>query len=316
MSIPGGELPERLLDAQVAHAVGQLTDPDEFAALAREELSHFLHDASQLTLEQAVTRDMIKGVAHKYAIAFPVEGAIPELVGTVAARLFKKSADERYRLADLIDRRHYDELLTGIAELGLSKRVVDAILDSPTTVDACVEAVQRAVDTSRLPGSAGRLVDSAVESVVRRGTRIVLRANRAASDEVLLDAGHDLWRARSDQELGGVRELLADGDVEDAVVLVFEFWRTFRETEYFSQLLAEGVDEVFDTYGDTALDVLLAELGIGYDDLLEEALRFGPPVIAELDARGFLAAAMRRRFAPFYDSPEFAAAVSAATVAP
>ncbi|MCF8571291.1 hypothetical protein L5G32_13540 [Gordonia sp. HY002] len=303
------DLAARLLDAQVEFTRRQLTDPDEFAALVHDEITHALDDASQITLSESVSRDLIKAVAHKYAIAFPVEGAIPELVGRVAARLYDITAAEDVGPADLIGRKQLDDLTDDIAQLGLSQRLVQRLLDSPATVDTFVEVVQRSVDSSRLPSGLGRFVDGAVESVVRHGAAFVLRANRSDSDELLADTMRDLSRAGTGKSVGDLSSLVEPGDLEDVVVLVFEFWRAFRDTEYFAGLLAAGVDEVFDTYGDTALDDLLTDLGIGYDDLVEEGLRFGPPVIADLDRRGLLEPSLRRRFAPFYASQEFRDAV-------
>ena len=303
------DLAARLLDAHVEFMCGQVTDPEEFAALVHEEITHALDDAAHITLSEAVSRDLIKAVAHKYAVAFPVEGAIPELVGRVAARLYHDSATDDVVLAELIGRKHADDLTDDIAQLGLSRRLVERVLDSPDTVDTVVEAVQRSVDSSRLPQSLRRYVDGAVESVTRRAASFVLRANRSESDELLADTMRELSRAAAAPGAGALGSLVEPGDVEDVVVLVFEFWRLFRETDFFARLLADGVDEVFDTYGDTSLADLLADLGIGYDDLIEEAHRFGPPVIAEINRRGFLEAALRRRLAPFYASRAFTEAL-------
>ncbi|WOC13279.1 hypothetical protein [Gordonia sp. MP11Mi] len=307
--VADNDLAARLLDAHVEFMCSQLTDPDEFAALVHEEITHALDDAAHLTLSEAVSRDLIKAVAHKYAIAFPVEGAIPELVGRVAARLYEDSASDDVVLAELIGRKQADDLTDDIAQLGLSRRLFERMLDSPATVDTFVEAVQRSVDSSRLPSGLRRYVDGAVESVTRRAATFVLRANRSESDELLADTMRDLSRAGAGPGVDAVSSLVEPGDVEDVVVLVFEFWRLFRDTDYFARLLADGVDEVFDTYGDTSLAELLADLGIGYDELLEEANRFGPPVIAEIDRRGFLAASLRRRLAPFYASRAFTEAL-------
>ncbi|EGD56791.1 hypothetical protein [Gordonia neofelifaecis] len=309
MPSDAADLAARLLDAHVDYERRRLTDPAAFAALVQEEITAFLDVADQLPLEEAVSRDLVKAVARKYAIAFPVDGAIPELVGTVAARLYEYSIADDTRLGDVLDRRRFEELASGVAELGLSRRVVQRVLDSPATEDACVEAVQRAVDTTRLPERIAPAVDSLIERIARRGARTVLAANSAEADHLVLDAAREVWLAGADQSVRDVRDVMSSSDVEDAVVLVFEFWRTFRETPYFESLLAEGVDEVFDTYGGTALAELLDELGIGRDDLVEEAMRFGPPVIARVDADGFVEAALRRRLGPFYASAEFASVV-------
>ena len=306
MSTDSADLAARLLDAHVAFERRRLTDPAAFAEMVQEEIDAFLSVADQLPLEDAVSRDLIKSVARKYAIAFPVEGAIPELVGTVASRLYGYSVAHDTRLPDVLERRRFEELATGVADLGLSRRVVKRVLASPATEDACVEAVQRAVDSSRLPGRMGETLDSFVERIARRGARRVLAANEAESDHLVLDAAREVWLAGADQT---VRDVLADSDVEDVVVLVFEFWRSFRETTFFQGLLDEGVDEVFDTYGSTPLAELLEELGVGREDLVEEAMRFGPPVLERLDAEGVIESALRRRFSEFYASAEFAAAV-------
>ncbi|GAC62829.1 hypothetical protein [Gordonia sihwensis] len=309
MSSDAADLAARLLDAHVDYERRRLTDPVAFAALVEEEITAFLDAADQLPLEEAVSRDLVKAVARKYAIAFPVDGAIPGLVGTVASRIYEYSTGDDTRLGDVLERRRYEELAAGVAELGLSRRMLKRVLDSPATEDACVEAIQRAVDSSRMPGPVATVVDSMVERIARRCARTVLAANRAEADHLVLDAAREVWLAGADQSVGDVRDVLSSSDVEDAVVLVFEFWRTFRETPFFRAILDEGVDEVFDTYGTTSLSDLLDELGVGRDDLVEEAMRFGPPVIARIDADGFVEAALRRRLSPFYTSAEFAALV-------
>lgn len=306
MATDSADLAVRLLDAHVEFERRRLADPTAFGEMVQEEIDAFLDVADQLPLEQALSRDLIKQVARKYAIAFPVEGAIPELVGSIASRLYGYSVADDTRLADVLERRRYEELASGVADLGLSRRVVQRVLDSPATEDTCVEAVQRAVDSSRLPGGLAKAVDSVVERVARRGARRILSANSAESDHLVLDAAREVWLAGADQSM---REVLSDTDVDDAVVLVFEFWRSFRDTDYFESLLNEGVDEFFDTYGGTALSELLDELGVARSDLVEEAMRFGPPVIEMLDADGVVEAALRRRLSQFYLSDEFATVV-------
>ena len=49
---------------------------------------------------------------------------------------------------------------------------------------------------------------------------------------------------------------------------------------------------------------------MGREDLIEEGLRFGPPVLDLLDERGYLDTLLRRRLTPFYASEEFHAALA------
>lgn len=325
------DLALRVLDAHVAFAKEQLLTPAGFLELVTEEVDGVLAECAVLTLAEAVTREQIKGVAHKYAVQIPVEGAIPELVGEIAARLYNHRAQDEIPVGDVVDNRRFDELVSAVADMEVSHRLVRLVLNSPVTVDACVEAVQRAVVTAvddgkhaeggglaqSLRGALARLaepalpaIENGVARITRTGARFVLRGNRDDADDMLLDAARETWRKHTGDSIGSFRELVSANDVEDAVVLTFEFWRTFRDTDYFHALLDEGIDHVFDKYGDTPLAELLAELGIGRADMIEEALRFGPSVLATLDERGYLDAVVRRRLAPFYASPAFRAAVT------
>ncbi|MFC4127096.1 hypothetical protein [Nocardia rhizosphaerae] len=325
------DLALRVLDAHVAFTKDQLLHPVGFLELATEEVDALLAEAAELTLAGAVTREQIKGVAHKYAVQIPVEGAIPELVGEIAARLYHHRAQDETAVGAVVDDRRFEELVTAVADMEVTHRLVRLVLASPVTVDACVEAVQRAVvaavDEGRhhdggglagtLRGALARLaepalpaIENSVGRITRSGARFVLRGNRDDADEVLLDTARETWRKHTGDAVGSFRDLVSANDVEDAVVLTFEFWRTFRETDYFHALLDEGIDHVFDKYGDTPLAELLTELGIGRADLIEEALRFGPSVLGKLDERGYLDTAIRRRLAPFYASDAFLAAVT------
>lgn len=325
------DLALRVLDAHVAFTKEQLLQPAGFLELVVEEVDGLLDEAEELTLAESVTREQIKAVAHKYAVQIPVEGAIPELVGEVAARLYHHRANDEIPVGEVVDSRRFDELAAAVAEMGVTHRLVRLVLSSPVTVDACVEAVQRAVVTAvddgrhaeggglgqTLRGALARLAEPAMPAIengvgrlTRTGARFVLRGNRADADDVLLDTARETWRKHTGDSIGSFRDLVSAEDVEDAVVLTFEFWRTFRDTDYFHALLDEGIDHVFDKYGDTPLTELLAELGIGREDLIEEALRFGPSVLGKLDERGYLDTVVRRRLAPFYASAQFRAAVA------
>ncbi|NMO00360.1 hypothetical protein HH308_03925 [Gordonia sp. TBRC 11910] len=328
------ELAARLLDAQVAFARQQLLASTAFETVVTEEVDAFLDLTGELTLAEAVTAQQISDVARKYAVQIPVEGAIPELVGEIAARIYRHRANDDTAFGDVVDARSVEQLLTGAAQLHLTQRLIRLILESPVTVDACVEVVQRAVATSMSESAHGDglgrrglsevlrrrlaraaepalpVIESGVDRLTRTGARFVLRGNRDATDEALLESVRELVRQRTDDVVGSYRDLVTESDLEDIVVLAFEFWRTFRDTDYFGVMLDEGIAHVFDKYGDTPLAELLSELGIERADLIEEARRFGPSVLATLDERGYLDQVFRRRLAPFYASSAFSEAVS------
>ncbi|MEZ5209916.1 hypothetical protein [Gordonia sp. (in: high G+C Gram-positive bacteria)] len=304
------DLAARLLDAQVAFGIRQLTDDTEFAGLVEEEIENFFAEGGVLPMEKVMPRELVQEVARKYTLQFPVEGAIPELAGQVAARLYRSDIHERTVVDQVIEPRRFDELASTVVDLRLSQRAIEQVLESPATTDTLVELMQRAVE-DRFGQRIGRRLSRLVERVTRSGTAMVIESTREDSGELLLDAVREFWHGRSGGTVGGFRESVSESDVEDVVVMAFEFWRDFRQSDYFQTLLAAGIDEVFDTYGATPIADVIEDLGIGGDDLREEALRFGPPVLARLDRDGVLEQILRRRLAPFFASPEFAACLQA-----
>ena len=218
-----------------------------------------------------------------------------------------------------------------VVEMGVTQRVLERILSSEAFAEFCVTLVQHSLAESvteggkslgrgrvgriigglgaRMPQSAVERLELRAEGLARRGARFLL-AHTHADENVLADAVNELWRSNLDTPLSSAASAISARDVEDAVVPVYEFWRTFRDTDYFRALLDEGIDHVFEKYGEVSLYELLLDLGVGREDMIEEALRFGPPVIALLDERGYLESVLRRRLIPFYVSDEFREALA------
>lgn len=326
------DLAERLLEAQIAFTLHRLLDSESYGQFVVDEVDAILGDASELTLDDVITRDLIKLTAHKYTVAMPLEGSIPELAGEIAARLYRHRVNDEIPMAEVVDTREIDALFTAISETGIARRIAAEIATSPAAVDACVDVVSHALDAALTdsrtadPGSGVRstvirrvtrlcapmvpLVSAGLERATRAGAHYVLAAASQDGDEVLLEAARDFWRLRSDDAVGRFRDVVTDEDIEDFVVVIFEFWKSFRDTDYFRALLEEGIDHVFDKYGDVTLVDLLADLGIGRADLIEEGLRFGPVVMTRLDDRGLFEPIIRRLLEPFYRSEEFREAVA------
>lgn len=322
-------LATRLLDAQVRFALDQLRG-ENYHALVIDEVDHALSNASTVTLNDAVTPKMIKDTAAKYAAQMPVEGAILELAGEIAAQLHQITATSETSVGELLDVARFAELSAAVADTALVTRLLEQVLDSAEFAELCASLIRhtitdgadearRSVTESRvgrllaplgLPfAGAGDRLERSADRLSRVGARFVL--NRISADtELLAEIANDLWRRNQDTPVSVVASVLTERDVDDLIVVVFEFWRSFRHSGYFRSLLDGAIDQLFAKYGDVSLYELLAEVGVGREDMIEEALRFGPPVLAMLDERGHLEELLRRRLLPFYVSEEFRAAVA------
>lgn len=320
----------RLLDAQVAFAIQQLRG-ESYHSLVLDEIEYALAEASQITLAEAVTPTMIKNVAAKYAVQVPVQGGIAEVVSEIASRIYNFTATTDTTFGEVVDGRRFGELSAMVLDTGVAQRALERILSSEAVADFCAMVVQHTLEESIRPGgrssAGGRLgrivgrlgarlpqdsverLELRAEGLARRGARFILSHTRVDMD-VLVAAVNEQWRDNLDNPLSSVLSVVSVDDVEDAVVPVWEFWRTFRDTEYFRALLDVGIEQFFEKYGNVSLYDLLLDVGVRREDMLEEALRFGPPVIAMLDERGYLESVLRRRFIPFYLSDQFRKALA------
>ena len=303
-----------LLDALVAYWRERLTG-ERFDTVVVEGVDRALADARQLTLNQVVTADQIASTAHKYATQRTIEGSIPELVGEIAARVYAKTVDTRDPLNQLVDQRQFEEIATTLTDLGGFRRLVDRVYESEITTRLVAWVLYRAVvadnlrRAERIPGF--QTVDLRLQELSERVVRFlhdrVRSAEAAGGAETFVDAALTLWDEHADDPIASFGEIVTADDIEDVLVLVFEFWFRFRKTEYFREVLYEGVGYFFEKYGDATLADLLADIGVSRDDMIEEARRFGPPVIDVLVANGMFDEIVRSTHADFFASPQVAA---------
>ena len=330
------EIAAALLEAQVRALEADL-GPGAFAELVETEVDQLLAAAAQLRLAEMVSVEQIQAVAVKYATSMTLPGSIPEIASEIADRIYDHPAQEANRLGEVIPLRHVEELTQKLLELPLARErlfssvMVTELLSEWLTrmavsvADDVGEASARIPGVTSLLGAGSHLVQRAapeapvalqarLRELADVTTRALLRRARAAADAPeqpwVAEAVVELWREQSDKPVGAFRELFTQEDLEDLLVLLYDLWLSLRTTPYLQALIEEGVDFFFAKYGAATLAELLEEFGLSRADLVEEAHRFAPPILARLRETGMLAAFLRRRLAPFYAAPETLALLS------
>lgn len=323
-------LADALLDAQVAFLAAQL-GPAGVAQLLEAEIDAGLEAASTLTLGSVVSAEQITAVATKYVVAMQIPGSIPELASEIAARLYEHPAQEAHRLEEVIAGRHVRAFTAKLLALPL---VQERLLESPLVVEVLAELLYRAASEAaaqnrelagRIPGlstllgaggqllgsvapEAGRELDVRLQELATQAARMLLRRAKGGvqnpEDRWIEETVLSVWEQQADRPVSALRNAVTQEDLEDLIVLGYDFWLAFRETAYLHALLAEGVAFVFDRYGEMTLLGLLEEFGVSRADLIEEAHRFAPPILTLLAENGMLEAFLRRRLAPFFAAPQ------------
>lgn len=325
---------ERLLDAHVAFMIAQLEN-EPLRLNIEEELDHALAAAEKITLNEAVTREMIKDTVKTYAVDLDLHGAIPELVGDIARAIYNHDIHDRTTLNDLVSDKQFTELFEQVMAMKeLREKIIKQSIGNPLygalVSDVLYNGIKGYINDNPLTKNsqvaAGALklgktllskASPGLEQSMEEGIKKYISANIKASqrttekfirarleDDSVKERAHDLWDEHKQKNVAVFREYISERDVEEGFVTGYEYWRRLRKTEYYWTIIATGIDAFFDKYGETTLRELLDEVGIHREMMVAEAMRYAPPVIAMLKKKGLLEPRIRRQLEKFYLSEE------------
>lgn len=322
---------EQLLNAQVDYLISQL-DPKQFKKLAKEEIDIAFKVMKTLRLNDVVSAEQVRHTARRYAVEMDISGAIPELIGEIADRLYNHPGHDKNSFEDLISDQEVAELLDVVLEMdALRQRLISEIAGSPLTINLISDMLYRGIQgfitqgtnmAGSIPGASSMLklgksvvskaapgleksAEQNIKKYIAHNTRSIIRQSEKRLEKAI-ESGEfrqamlDFWDEIKEQKVATLRRYVTRDELEDAMVTGLEAWKQFRATRYFGNLLDAGVDFFFEKYGDTALDKLIGEMGVDKKMILDEALRYAPPIIEVLKERGILQDTLRRRLEGFW----------------
>ena len=333
--MPRTETPNALLDAHVAWIIARLEGP-AFEAEVTRHLDGFLSDIRKIKLKDVIRARDIHDTVQKYAAELDLGGAMPELVGDIVRHLFDLKIHEKTRLVDVLPDKHFRELLDKLLEFSaLREMLIQHAVHSPVfssmitdllyqgIVDYTTQNTKRA---ERLPGARSAMklgkavvtkarpdisttVSDGIKKQVRRNAEDRMRAseshlNSTFESEDFRDMLLDAWDDYKTLHIAEIRRHINSLDLEEFFVILYEYWRHLRQTEIFSTMVNAGIDRVLAMFGDMDLATVLKEIGITREMMIDDALRFAPPVIQHLKKRKMLQPALRRSLEGFYNSQE------------
>lgn len=314
----------------------------ELEAWQGEGLTHTLSESvrrlfrwfAEIKLADAVTPAQVLRVIERYAIELRVSGGITELSGEMSHLVFTSSATAAARLEDIMTPAMYEEFAEKVLALeGVRRELITLLTHSAAAHSISTRMVARAlfdlftrslpIPNALLPAAAEGLkakLLSAIEQSVERAferhrDRLTEDAERHALE--LLDSQglhsvvDEVWDRVASRPLSEVFAFVGEQDVEDFVVLVYEFWLRYRKTDFFRRITTELVDFFFKKYGQSTLLALIEDMGVVEAMVREEVLSFLPPLFEDAARSGALERHIRSRLEGFYASPEALAALGA-----
>lgn len=326
------DLAFQLLEAQVAFWLQNLKGK-KFLALLDEELGHVLDRLQHIRLNQAVDQAKVKATAQRYAVEMEIGGAIPELFGEIANRIFEFPASKTTRIGEVVSDAVATEFIEKIFEQqGVLDHAVTNIRNSApfqhflsdvifTVLKGYVFEQNNLMKNSTVASSTRKVrewlsskapdlsegLEERVRNLMESGVKSSLEMVDDTLDneqyrETALNSALAFWDVIRDWPLTAYRDYVSQQDIQEFMVLGYEFWLEFRNTAYLKSCIDLGVDFFFDKYGELSLQDLLDDLGISHDMIRDELDNYLPDLAALLIREGLAEAFLRRHLQRFYSS--------------
>lgn len=328
------DLADRLLDAHVAHELSRLTG-DGLSALIGDKVAAAFRWMDDVTVNDIVTREQILGVIRRYVIDFKVSGGITELAGQMSNVVFSSQANATTRVSQVLEPTSYAEFADKVVSLtDVRRELIRSVLKSPafgtlvsrvlssTVVDLLfrtddgrpgsrMKDLLRVLGDRVLPGFEG-LLESVLSNYVEAHASRFLKDSEerlllALDPEWVRQMADEIWDAVADQPLVDAVSTFTPRDLEDFVVLGYEFWLKFRKTPYFRAVAGEVVNHLFEKYGGESLASMVSDMGVTEEMVIGELQMFAGPIVEHALRTGFLEQQLRTYLEPFYRSEELRA---------
>ncbi|WP_165856804.1 hypothetical protein [Marinobacter sp. JSM 1782161] len=326
-------LADQLLEAHIKHELSALKGA-KLRKFVAGEVDRLFELADSVTLNEAVSEDQILGVIQRLVVNMELDAGIPELAGEMASQVLSAPVQSETELREILSRDQaaafveeflqlrehrerligeimahpvYQELVSNLVYHGLVNYLYEDNLISRNVpgVGSMMKFGKR-VATRAVPGIDETFekrikswLSDSLPGLLQRSEQFLLRA---LSDDELRDTIMAAWNGVEDRSLSELQNGLGDLELQEFVVLGYEFWLSFRKTTYFEGCYQAVVAHLFAKYGDEPLATLLGDVGVTPAVVMAEVDAFAQPTLDLLRQSGYLEGLLRRRLAPFYRS--------------
>lgn len=333
MTTEATQLAERLLDAQVAFVLAELSGPPA-AELVATELAHLLDALDDVPVGELIEREALRATAYVVLDTLGESPAIAAMVTTLVPMLRDLPASGDHRLGGVVDRAAVEALVNVLARSQtLREEVLHRLGQSPAVsalalrfVSALVgDAVQQNRQrVERVPGArsllgmgdfaarqargmAPKQLEKMVGGAADKGAQTAMeRVSRALADtfdeDAVRVAAMEVWDLHAEDSVAGLRAYVTDEEVEQLVASGHEAWLGLHASPWFSTVVDTAIEAFLERYGERTVGETLAEFGLDRSRLAAEVERHAPRILAMLHRDGQLEVLVRRRVEPFFRS--------------
>lgn len=323
-------LAQQLLDAQVQFWLQELT-AEKLEPLLQQELPFIYEKFGQIPLREAVSEDKVKATAQRYAVEMEIEGGIPELFGEIANIIYEHPNNEITQLGDILTDELAEDFLNKVFEPNsLLDQAVNNIRGSAPFRELIADIVFNVIkgyaleqnQIAKLPPIANGMqrlrdwmndrapgISENVNSLGKQLSRAGVDQSIRMVDDMLdndlyrdtaLNSVLDVWDEIKRWKISNFQRYFSELDLQELMVLGYEFWLEFRHTEYLQSCINAGVQFFFDKYGEDTLHDVLADLGVNQQMVVSEIINYAPDLAQLLLKHEIAEPLVRRHLQRFY----------------
>jgi len=333
MSKTAPSLVDTLFEAHVKHEVAALKGA-KLKKFLEQEVDELLGYAEKVPLGRLISPEQVMGVIKRIAVNMELDAGIPELAAEMAAEVLKAPVQADTTLGEILSREQASGFIEEALELRQQReRIISEIMAHPVYQELVSNVVYHGLVnylyednliTRSVPGvgsvmkfgkkMANKAVPGLDETFERRIKAwlaeslpgLIVRSeqflHRALTDDELRDSVMAAWVSLENQTIAEFQDGLGEVELQEFVVLGYDFWLNFRKTAYFEGCARAVVEHLFAKYGDRPVMDLLNDIGVTRDVIVTEIAELGLPIIDVLHKEGYVEALVRRRLGSFYKS--------------
>src|SRR5690606_29213682 len=318
-------LAETLFEAHVKHEMAALKGA-KLKKFLENEVDELLNRAGDLTLEKFISVDQVMGVIRRIAVNMELDAGIPELAAEMATEVMNAPVQSETTLGEILSRDQASAFIEEALELRQQReRIISEIMAHPVYQELVSNVVYHGLVnylyednliTRSVPGvgsmmkfgkkMANKAVPGLDETFERRIkawlsdslpspiARSVQFLHKALSDDELRDTVMAAWVSLEDRTIEDLQDGLGDVQLQEFVVLGYDFWLHFRQTPYFEGCVRAVVEGLYARYGNQPVMNLLADIGVTREVIVTELEAVGLPLVDLLRQEGYLEALLRR----------------------